>query len=466
MNKIVIVFLQLLIVNLVWSQNKVNGIFTGLANSHVKLKGYSGFKTYTIDSVQVNEMGEFCLSFSKDDEGIGYLLSENNKSFVVILSKGENLKLKGVNFELLESIQIMHGRQNQLFEQYALEYPRREQCLNAWYYLAKIYKHDQLFSKEKAPLQTIQSEIKRIKAEDSLFLADSVKGSFLSYYMPLRKLSSSVSTIANSLTDEIPATISAFRKIDYTDPRLYKSGLLKDIIESHFWLIENGGYSVDSMYIEMQSSIDFIQENLQTNEQKSNEILEYLFNYFEQHSLFPASKYLALKMLNKNSCLMNNNFASKLESYRAMEKGKIAPDIVFDGDVFAPSYVNVNKPKKLSEVKSKYTVIVFGASWCPQCPKELIEINKNYESWKKQGVEVVFVSLDEDKEHFKNFASIFPFISICDYKKWDSNPVKDYYVFGTPTMYLLNNKHEILLRPNSVKQMDAWVDWFLVKGNK
>ena len=30
-------------------------------------------------------------------------------------------------------------------------------------------------------------------------------------------------------------------------------------------------------------------------------------------------------------------------------------------------------------------------------------------------------------------------------------------------MYLLDNKREIILRPNSVKQMDEWVDWYLVE---
>ena len=43
---------------------------------------------------------------------------------------------------------------------------------------------------------------------------------------------------------------------------------------------------------------------------------------------------------------------------------------------------------------------------------------------------------------------------------------KDYYIFSTPTMFLLDSKREIILRPNSVNQMDAWVDWYLVQGNK
>jgi hypothetical protein len=76
------------------------------------------------------------------------------------------------------------------------------------------------------------------------------------------------------------------------------------------------------------------------------------------------------------------------------------------------------------------------------------------------------VSLDEDEKIFKNFAKVFPFISICDYKKWEGSIVKNYHVFATPTIYLLDDKREIILRPNSVQQLDSWVDWYLVQGNK
>jgi len=79
---------------------------------------------------------------------------------------------------------------------------------------------------------------------------------------------------------------------------------------------------------------------------------------------------------------------------------------------------------------------------------------------------VVFVSLDEEPQTFKKFAGVFPFISTCDYQKWESPVVKDYYVFATPTMYLLDDEWEIVLRPNSVAQMDSWVNWYLVQGNK
>lgn len=458
----------LLVINCVCvnSQNNITGVFPGLANQQIKLVGFTGLDTYTIDSVQANEKGVFNLPYNKEDFGMGYLMSEDGKSFIVILAENENLQLKGESLAFPETIKIMEGKQNRLFEKYATEHPRREQTLSAWDYLAKIYAKDSLFTVHETPKKTIEKEKQRIKTEDSLFLAGLNPDYYVSWYLPVRKLTSSVSTIAQYHTEEIPRTINAFRTLDYTNKRLYKSGLLKEMIEAHFWLIENSGRPLDSVYIEMNKSIDYLTENIVTDEQKLNEITEYLFKLLEKRSLFRASEYLAVKLLNEKSCTINNDLAAQLESYRAMKKGNTAPDIVFNGDIHAPAYEPGNIPQKLSELNSKHTVVIFGASWCPGCPSELSQIAGLYKKWKSQNAEVVFISLDEDKDIFKNFASPFPFISICDYQKWESPAVQSYYVFATPTIYLLDDKRQILLRPNSVSHLDSWVDWYLVEGNE
>ncbi|MEY3417206.1 MAG: Thiol-disulfide oxidoreductase ResA [Bacteroidota bacterium] len=392
-------------------------------------------------------------------------MSVDDKPLIVILS-GENIEVVGASLSNIEKLKIAKGQENKWFEQNAKEHPRREQALSAWVYLEKIYKLDTLFSVQKTPNKAIQSEKQRIKNEDLKFLNQLPKDSYISWFLPTRKLVSSVSVVAQYRTEEMPATIADFRAMDYTDQRLYKSGLFKDAIDSHFWFLENSGRSLDSVFIEMKISIDAMMINLVKDEKKLNEVTDYLFDLLERHSLFQASEYLALKVLNETSCNINSDLSKQLESYRAMKKGKIAPDILFSGDNFAPGYNQNSVPNKLSDLKNKYTVVVFGASWCQKCTEELPEITKHYSKWKAQGVEVVFVSLDENKEQFKNFTSMFPFISFCDYQKWNSTAVKEYYVFGTPTMYLLNEKREILLRPNSVKQMNEWVDWYLVQGNK
>ncbi len=443
----------------------ITGKFPLLAGHEVRLEGFYGFDTYKISSTRISDEGEFVLSYSEAHYGMGQLVSTAVRPFIVILS-GEDIKLKGESFSHPETIEILKGKENLLFEQYAIEHPRREQALSAWEYLERIYSRDPLFAAHKDPLNAIVQEMQRIREEDRAFLENLEPQSYISWFLPLRKLVSSVPTIAQYRTGEIPGAIAAFRSMDHTDPRLYKSGLLSDVIESHFWLIENSGRSLDSVFIEMNISIDHLIDNISTDEKKFNEITDYLFKLLERRSLFGSSEYLALKVLNEVSCTIDNDLAAQMESYRAMKPGNAAPDFAFRGNVLAPGYGQSEIPGKLSDLNSEYTLVVFGASWCPGCPEELSKIASLYENWKAYGVEVVFVSLDEEKQVFESFAGIFPFISICDYQKWESPAVKSWHVFATPTLYLLDSKREILLRPNSARHIDAWVDWYLVQGNK
>jgi len=447
--------------NLMANENTITGNFPALAGQQVRLVGFNGFGIYNIASTKVSDEGLFKVHYGEKDFGMGYLAAEDNKAFFVVLDN-EDLSLEGELLAFAESVEILAGEQNKIFAKYASEHPRREQALSAWVYLERIYTLDSLFKIHGEPIRAIEKEKRRIKDEDQAFLDGLDPASYLYWYLPTRKLISSVSAIAQFRTDEIPAAVAAFRALDHTDHRLYKSGLYKNALESHFWLIENSGRSLDSVFLEMNISIDHLVDNLLSDERKLNEITDFLFDLLERRSLFGSSEYLALRLLNETGCTLDENLARQLETYRAMKKGNIAPDIVFANTLFAPGYET--KPEKLSDLSSRFKVVVFGAGWCPKCGEELKEIAKHYPKWKGQGVEVVYVSLDDDLNSFQSFAGNFPFISTSDFKRWQSQPVLDYYVFATPTMFLLDSKLEIILRPNSVRQMDSWVDWFLVEG--
>ena len=440
--------------------------FPQLRGTKVKFGTFEGLNSKNIDSAIVDDQGNISFQFPVEKPAIGYLINEENKPYFLILDKGEQISLKGEYFSMPETIKVLSGNQNQAFSQYATEHPKREQTLSAWRYLDRIYSLDSLFNKDKKAKKFISKQFAKIKKEDQAFLNRLDPKSYVAWYLPTRRLVSDVTIIAQYRTEEIPATIRAFRTLDYTDDRLYRSGLFKDAIESHFWLLENCGKSLDSVFIEMKVSIDSMMTKLVKNEKKLNEVTDYLFDLLERHSLFQASEYLALKVLNEVSCTINNDLAKQLETYRTMKKGNIAPDVTFPENTIYPIELQNQRPKKLSDFKTPYSLIVFGASSCPKCAEEIPQISSLYTKWKAQGVEVVFISLDETGNDFQNFISSFPFVSTCDFKKWQSPIVESYYVFGTPTMFLLDNKREILIRPNSVKQMDTWVDWFLIQGNR
>jgi thiol-disulfide isomerase/thioredoxin len=440
---------------------EVKGRFASLPNQPIYLHGFVDFRAYVIDSTTTDEAGHFSLNFSASDYGMGYLKSIDNKPYILVLAN-EDTEIQGEAPSYTETIKITKGTQNQLFVQYATEHPRREQALSAWLFLEKIYATDSLFSVNKISQKAIAAEKARLKQEDGDFINKLPHDSYLRWFLPIRKLVSSVSVVAQYRPEEIAATRSALRQIDYADPRLYKSGLLKEAIENHVWFIENSSGPLDSVYAHLNLSIDMMVETLLFNEEKFNLATDFLFNLLEKRSLFTSSEYLALKILNQGSCTLSDDLARQLEGYCKMKKGNIAPDIALGEFTYFPQGVNA---RQLSELASDYMVVVFAAGWCGHCLEELPKLASLYdEKWKSLGLEVLMVSLDETPEEFARFAAPFPFISTTDYKKWESKAVKDYHVFGTPTMFLLNNKREIILRPKSVAHMDTWVDWVLVNG--
>jgi thiol-disulfide isomerase/thioredoxin len=462
MKKVTIVLF--LMISHVFSAQTISGNLAMLSNQDLILDGFNGFSTYSIAKTIIDEKGNFQLSYKNSDYGMGYLMSSDNQAFFVILN-GEDIEITGSAFSLPESIKILKGKENALFEKYAKEQPKREQALSAWVYLDKLYANDPIFKENKTASKNIQKEYKNLKKSDALFLSKLPKESFVNWFLPLRKLVSAVSIVAKYRPSEITETIAAFRNLDYTDHRLYKSGLLKDAIEGHFWLIENSGKTPDTMVQEMKLSIDMMIDGLIKDQKKLNEITNFLFDLLERHSLFQASEYLALRVLNERGCSLESDLAKQLESYRAMKKGNVAPEINFGNSSFLNG-VRQNQFTNLSSLNTEYTLVVFGASWCPKCQEDFPRLIENYSKWRNLGVEIVYISLDTDQSVFEEKVKEYPFFAYCDYKKWESTPASDYYVSGTPTFYLLNKKREILVRPISIEQIDSWVDFYISGSEK
>ena len=444
------------------SGQSVTGTFPGLAGKEVRLEGFRGFGTHVISRTNVTDEGTFALTYQAEHIGMGRLVSSDDHSFIVVLS-GEDIRLEGESLAHPESIEILSGEENLLFDRYALEHPRREQALSAWVFLENIYRNDSLFAVHDTPRLAIAREKQRIRDEDQAFLEQLDPSTYVHWYLPIRRLVSSVPVVAQYRTEEIPQTIDAFRRLDYTDRRLYRSGLLMDVIESHFWLIENSGRSLDLVFVEMNTSIDIMAENLSSDPDRLNEIMERLFDLLERRSLFASSEHLAVSLLTNKSGLISSRLAGKLEIYRAMRVGSTAPDIAFTENTHNPTDINAGR---LSEMESDYTLVVFAAGWCPSCREMIPELAGHYEQWRRQGVEIVLVSLDETAGDFAGFASNLPFLSTTDFGRWNSPIVQDWHVTSIPAFYLLDSGGKILLRPNSVRHMDAWVDWNLVQGNR
>ena len=439
----------------------LSGTFPAQANQTITLEGAKGLATYSIGSTKADEKGQFSLSYSGEDYGVAFLSGEDKKPFVVILEK-EGVRLEGQAFSEATTIRILEGKENRWFEQYTQEQGKREQALSAWAYLQNLYQIDPLFASQQVPNQAIGGEVMRLQQEDGQFINALPSESFVRWFLPIRKLVSSVGAIAQYRTAALPQTIAAYRTMDYADPRFQKSGLFRDVFESQFWLLENSGGTLDEIYEKMEVSINAILSSVGKNAPLYNEVSAYLLELLERRSLTNAAEYLALTVLEQDQVVLQPRLARQLEGYRAMKVGTQVPEIQFAGDVLLQGKPN-SYPTRLSEVSAPYRLVIFGASWCPACTEEMTQLIPVYEKWNKLGVAAIFVSLDTDPKAFQAYSEGMPFIAYSDYKKWDTQAVSDYYVSSSPSFYLIDQEGKLVLRPLSVKQLDAWVDWKLGK---
>jgi thiol-disulfide isomerase/thioredoxin len=455
--------LLLLIFPMIAGAQSVTGTLPGQAGAMLTLSGYQGLETIILGEARTSAEGRFTIHYPPTYRGMGFVSTSDGESFLMVLA-GEDIVLTGQSLADTESIIITQSDENRALDRYATEHPAREQTLSAWVYLNRIYQSDSLFIPHTAAKAAIRAEMQRIRQEDEDFIASLDAGLYVRWYLPLRKLIMTVPAIAQFRTDEIPGAIAAFRGLDYTDDRLHRSGLLQNVLESHVWLIENSGRSLDQVFEELNRSMDIILPQLSAQPAHLNEIMGFYFDFMEQRSLFTSSEYLALQLLENHADLLTPQFSARLERYRALRIGNPAPEIRFMAQTYRPVDVPAGIDR-LSAMPSDYTVVVFAAGWCPHCREMMPELREKARTWKNYGVEVVVVSLDDTREGFQQLADGAPFLVTTDFQRWNTPSARDYHIYSVPSMFLLDRQKTIVLRPNSVTHMDAWVDWFLVQGN-
>ena len=99
--------LSLLIIGITFCLGLYSQTITGnlslLANQEINLEGFSGLKTYPISNAIIDDKGNFQLTYTKADYGVGYLMSSDEKPLFVILS-GEDIEIAGKSLSYVETI--------------------------------------------------------------------------------------------------------------------------------------------------------------------------------------------------------------------------------------------------------------------------------------------------------------------------------------------------------------------------
>jgi peroxiredoxin len=103
----------------------------------------------------------------------------------------------------------------------------------------------------------------------------------------------------------------------------------------------------------------------------------------------------------------------------------------------------------IKDWQGKVVLVDFWATWCQPCIAELPNLKKAYARFHKDGLEVVGISLDKDKDKLADFvkAQEMPWPQIifedASQREWQNPLVRTYNVTGIPMMFLLDREGRI-----------------------
>jgi thiol-disulfide isomerase/thioredoxin len=116
------------------------------------------------------------------------------------------------------------------------------------------------------------------------------------------------------------------------------------------------------------------------------------------------------------------------------------------------------KVRKLSDLRGKYVLIDFWASWCGPCRVENPNVVKLYKKYKDKNFDIFSVSLDNEKNRWVKAIEADGLIwenHVSDLKGWKTDVTKSYQFNGIPHTVLIDPEGKIIaknLRGPSLEQ--------------
>ncbi len=455
----------------------VRGHIKDYANEAVYVYRAHGDTLCLVDTLRTDGEGRFTISSKKsiltmlrmtsfqEPQATGlYKVSLKNNQWFYVLCDGKLVEVKTIYHEnarvniAMDSLQVIQSAENKLF----YKFQELQQQLNvADYFLKQVMRlypltdpfHgtiEQEYAKRYAGMDAFIKKQEMSKESMALKIAKA-------YYQPV--------VPDWKQPDYWRDSILAVHYFDYFNPSdsfYIRSIILPEKIEEYLKLKTNhaNAYAqvTKSEQLQSMAAIEFLSHS------KSSRInFEFSFNYvlkkFKKEHLDNAflEVYDAFSKPQAGDCGQTQSAAftqwlDKVNVLRKVQIGNVAPDFELEKDRLW-----------LSGIESKYTLLIFWATWCPHCTetipvvKELISEYKQKNSAKEgSGFTTVAVSLDNESEPWQAYVkekNLYQFLNFSELKGWKSEVAKKYNVYATPTMILLDKNKKILAKPETVHQL-------------
>ena len=391
-----------------------------------------GKNTNKIDSTQINA-GKFSFGNKEYEQGF-YLVGLNDKNMcAIILNPSEPVCEIGFKGGILEqSLYAVNSKENEGWAKYFAKEGA----------LLKAIKDAKVGGAKNPGMKTQFDEQASLKEQELLNLQKSLIEEYPGTHL------------AKILTWKQEPNKTDITKywdnIDFKDESIIRSKVLSDRIESFMRTFSKGEES--GFY----NCIATVADKAKVN----SRVLEFTLNQmlvgFYESNMENICTYIIDNYVNGDACGdadLSNVIKNTAESIANLGVGKTPPNISMAAlgggtfDLYKTCTAN------------KYTLIMFWSSWCEHCKGEAPEVKACYDQWHGKGFEIVGVSIDRNKAPWEAAVKDrgFTFPQVCGMNEYQSPVAKDYRITRTPTFFLLDKDHNIVLKPKGIREVQSYL---------
>jgi peroxiredoxin len=441
------VLLSFLSAGLFSQSYSINAHISGLPANKIVLTRIYGDDLYTVDSLIASRQ-DFSFILPQDSPvGLYRLILGKTKraefmggspQSIDLIFNRENILIRSdFNFPL-DSLEIVESEENKIYYSFLKKYDQLEYRLQQVYPLIINYpKSADFFKSAVDEFHNLQKEQKQLVDESSSEYSDTYASRMISIYR---------TPFLEGTWTEMERVLYMreyfFDGLDFEDKMLLNSNVYTKKIIDYLSLYRNPNLvqsEQEDLFIE---AVDKILSSMNKDRDVFGFVLNYLVKGFEKFKFEKVLTHIADNWLGENCETDNRSLLLKrVESYRKMAPGNIAPDIIAEdisGDVIA-----------LSESGHEYTLVLFWASWCPHCKTMIPELQKWYNEEREIDMEVMAISIDSSKTEWQKIIADYhlPWINCNESAGWEGKAAIDYNLYATPTMFILDRNRKILAKP-------------------
>ena len=405
------------------------------ANKQVDLYRTEGKYKYKVDSTKVLTDGSFTFKYKKHLKGFYKLTLGNENNIVdVILNPSEPVvSLAFSQIRLEKGIEVLESNENKAY----WEFKKEDSAVQSKIKNLKKQRGQFKSQANEAKVNEMTNEI--IKLEKELFnFVQTVINKYPTTFFSKTKIASLSKTPKDKAT--------YFDDLDFSNESFIRS----DVYATRFqdYIIKHSGHTEVGYY----NAVDDIMKKSKVNEKVFEFALYNLLDGFYGSGLEDVATYIMEEYFYGEACgeiEINDLLRSKADLIKNLQIGNIPPDFTIKSNYGAD--VNL----KNTCANNKYTVIMFWATHCPHCMRDLPGFVPVYNEYKSKGLEVIGVALDVNQTKWKNTIEEkgFNWKNVSQFGNYKSPVCIDYKINKTPSWFVLDSSMKIIAKPKGKQEI-------------